>query len=123
MVYTYYYSQPFCSNPMSATNDSNFSKDLPSTMRGFRLQSRVEHATAEGIAAAGAVESGLELPVPRAGQVLVRVHYSTCNLSDVSYITGTYGKELALPGGAGFEGSGVVVKVRLLSPRVALALA
>jgi NADPH2:quinone reductase len=49
------------------------------------------------------------VPKPRAGQVLVRVEFSTVNPSDTSYLKGQYGREFAPPCGAGFEGTGTVV--------------
>lgn len=50
-----------------------------------------------------------EVPALQAGQVLIRIAYSTVNPSDLSYVKGTYGKKLVTPCGCGFEGCGEVV--------------
>ena len=52
-----------------------------------------------------------EAPVPRpgAGEVLVRVHASPVNPSDLMFVRGLYGFKKALPATPGFEGSGTVV--------------
>ena len=52
-----------------------------------------------------------EVPVPRPGpgEVLVKVHASPINPSDLMFIQGMYGFKKPLPAVPGFEGSGVVV--------------
>lgn len=52
-----------------------------------------------------------EVPVPRpgAGEVLVRVHASPVNPSDLMFVRGLYGFKKPLPATPGFEGSGTVV--------------
>lgn len=53
-----------------------------------------------------------EIPVPRPGpgEVLVKVHASPVNPSDLMFIQGLYGFKKPLPAIPGFEGSGVVVE-------------
>jgi len=52
------------------------------------------------------------MPVPDAGEVLVKMFYSPINVSDTASIKGQYNakQQEALPCQLGFEGSGVVVK-------------
>ncbi len=52
------------------------------------------------------------IPVPRPGpgEVLVRVHASPVNPSDLMFIRGLYGFKKSLPAIPGFEGSGTVVE-------------
>lgn len=51
-----------------------------------------------------------EIPVPRPGpgEVLVKVHASPVNPSDLMFIQGLYGFRKPLPATPGFEGSGTV---------------
>ncbi|KAK3276152.1 hypothetical protein CYMTET_15758 [Cymbomonas tetramitiformis] len=49
------------------------------------------------------------VPVPEAGEILVKVARSQVNPSDSSYLKGMYGKRLEVPSRAGFEGCGTVV--------------
>eukprot|EP00123_Amoebidium_parasiticum_P022157 comp8123_c0_seq1/m.3602 comp8123_c0_seq1/g.3602 ORF comp8123_c0_seq1/g.3602 comp8123_c0_seq1/m.3602 type:complete len:366 (-) comp8123_c0_seq1:126-1223(-) len=69
----------------------------------------------------------VDVPVPKPGQVLVKIHYSTVNPSDTAFVKGMYGKKFEPPCMAGFEASGVVVQngggmmgYRLVGKRVAL---
>jgi NADPH:quinone reductase len=54
----------------------------------------------------------VEAPVPKpgAGEVLVKVHASSMNPSDLMFIQGLYGFKKPLPTIPGFEGSGTVVE-------------
>ncbi len=76
--------------------------DIPATMRAVQLS-----------AYDGRPESihAVQMPVPRPGpgQVLVRVHASPINPSDLMFIQGLYGFKKPLPAVPGFEGSGTVV--------------
>jgi NADPH:quinone reductase-like Zn-dependent oxidoreductase len=49
------------------------------------------------------------VPVPKRGQVLVRIHAAPCNPADILYLENRYGIDRPLPATPGFEGSGVVV--------------
>ena len=49
------------------------------------------------------------VPKPKRGQVLVKMHVTTCNPADLLYLEGRYGIDRPLPAIPGFEGSGVVV--------------
>ena len=53
----------------------------------------------------------VEIPVPQPGpgEVLVRIHASPINPSDLLFIRGIYGFQKPLPAVPGFEGSGTVV--------------
>jgi NADPH:quinone reductase len=51
----------------------------------------------------------LPVPTPKAGQVLVKMHASPINPSDLLFLSGIYGIKRPLPAIAGFEGSGTVV--------------
>ncbi|MFM9026011.1 MAG: alcohol dehydrogenase catalytic domain-containing protein [Planctomycetaceae bacterium] len=51
----------------------------------------------------------LPVPVPRRGEILVRVICSPVNPSDVLYCSGTYASPPTLPVVPGFEGCGIVV--------------
>jgi NADPH:quinone reductase-like Zn-dependent oxidoreductase len=60
---------------------------------------------------AGAVPviSTVPIPVPGAGEVLVKMHASPINPSDLAFIVGGYGIKKPYPAVPGFEGSGTVV--------------
>src|SRR5688500_10120967 len=49
------------------------------------------------------------VPTPGPGQVLVRVHATSCNPADILYLEGRYGIDRPLPATPGFEAAGVVV--------------
>lgn len=90
-------------------------------MRALQLHS------ADGVA--GLRVDELPTPVPRRGQVLVRVTCSPVNPSDVLFCQGRYGTPPPLPVVPGFEGCGVVVDTggglfarRLLNARVSGAV-
>ena len=53
-----------------------------------------------------------EVPVPKpgAGEVLVKVHASPVNPSDLAFLQGLYGFKKPLPAIPGFEGSGTVIE-------------
>jgi NADPH:quinone reductase len=51
----------------------------------------------------------IAVPRPGPGEVLVRIHASPINPSDLLFIRGLYGFKKALPAIPGFEGSGTVV--------------
>jgi len=55
----------------------------------------------------GVVE--MPTPVPARGEVLIRVHASPINPSDLHFVRGEYGFKKPLPTVPGFEGSGTVV--------------
>ena len=50
-----------------------------------------------------------EVKTPGNNEVLVKMHASSCNPSDIAFIQGTYNIVKSLPAVPGFEGSGVVV--------------
>eukprot|EP01006_Ploeotia_vitrea_P000719 TRINITY_DN103532_c0_g1_i1.p1 TRINITY_DN103532_c0_g1~~TRINITY_DN103532_c0_g1_i1.p1 ORF type:complete len:456 (+),score=90.95 TRINITY_DN103532_c0_g1_i1:82-1368(+) len=50
----------------------------------------------------------VDVPMPKPGELLIKVEWSTVNPSDLSYLAGTYGRKLEPPCGAGFEGCGTV---------------
>jgi len=87
---------------------------LPATMRALILKE-------DGYATKGEPDYGLTdfsgyleaadipLPVPKPGQVLIRVRASMVNPSDMAYIQGHYGQPRARGLPAGFEGVGEVV--------------
>ncbi len=49
------------------------------------------------------------MPTMKEGEVLVKMHYSVINPSDLMFVRGLYGIKKKLPKAGGFEGSGVVV--------------
>jgi len=51
----------------------------------------------------------IAVPMPRRGEVLIRIHAAPCNPADVMYLEGRYGIDRPLPATPGFEGAGVVV--------------
>lgn len=51
----------------------------------------------------------IEIPVPRNGEVLIRVESAPINPSDLAFLKGHYSSNKPLPCVPGFEGSGVVV--------------
>jgi NADPH:quinone reductase len=70
----------------------------------------------------------LPMPVPRSGEVLIRVDSSPINPSDIVFLKGLYGNKKPYPVVPGFEGSGTVVSSgggllawRLVGKRVAMA--
>jgi NADPH2:quinone reductase len=70
--------------------------------------------------------ASLPEPVPRDGEVLVRIAAASVNPSDLAFLRGRYGVRKRLPVVPGFEGSGVVVATgagaeALGGARVALA--
>lgn len=91
------------------------------TMRALQLVSR------DG--PSGLAVREVPRPVPQRGQVLVRVHRSPVNPSDVLFCHGRYGTAPALPVTPGFEGCGTVVEAgggwlarRLMGRRIAGAV-
>jgi NADPH:quinone reductase-like Zn-dependent oxidoreductase len=95
--------------------------DGSTTMRAALLE------TFSGPAGIRVVE--LPVPVPRRGEILVRVICSPVNPSDVLYCSGTYASPPTLPVVPGFEGCGIVVASgggwladRLVGTRVAGAV-
>eukprot|EP00124_Ichthyophonus_hoferi_P005853 Ihof_evm1s996 gene=Ihof_evmTU1s996 len=81
--------------------------EIPTKMKSVRMTKIVSDFDQDLKEAMSVVE--VDVPVPQNGQVLIKVHYSTVNPSDLSYMKNAYGKPLLPPCGAGFEGSGVVV--------------
>src|SRR5438128_2294028 len=70
----------------------------------------------------------VETPVPRRGEVLIRMTAAPVNPSDISFVAGDYGFRKPLPAVGGFEGMGVVVAANaglygrwLIGKRVACA--
>jgi NADPH:quinone reductase-like Zn-dependent oxidoreductase len=49
------------------------------------------------------------MPIVKDGEVLIKMHYSVINPSDLMFVRGLYGIKKKLPKAGGFEGSGVVV--------------
>jgi len=75
---------------------------IPTQMRGARLLAY--DGRAESLAV---VE--MAMPRPGPGEVLVRMHASPINPSDLLFVRGLYGFKKPLPATPGFEGSGTVV--------------
>ncbi len=75
--------------------------EIPSVMRALKLTAY------SGVGSLRVVEK--PVPVPKRGEVLVRVLASPVNPSDVMFCRGLYGIERSLPTTPGFEGCGVVV--------------
>ncbi len=73
-------------------------------------------------------EAELPLPVPKAGQVLIKLRTASVNPSDIHFIKGEYGQPRVKGAAAGFEGCGDVVATgtgadALLDQRVAFVAA
>ncbi len=73
-------------------------------------------------------EAELPVPVPKAGQVLIKVRTASVNPSDIHFIKGEYGQPRVKGAAAGFEGCGDVVATgtgadALLDQRVAFVAA
>lgn len=71
----------------------------------------------------------MPIPVPRAGQVLIRIEASPINPSDIVFLKGLYGTKKPYPAVPGFEASGTVVSSgggllawRLVGKKVAVAI-
>ncbi len=79
---------------------------IPERMRTMILDEPVDDA--EGSVRALRLEER-PLPVPKRGEVLVRVEASVCNPSDQMFLRGRYRCARKPPCGPGFEGAGVVV--------------
>lgn len=66
----------------------------------------------------------LEIPKPKAGEVLVKIEAAPVNPSDIAFLMGGYNIEKQLPATPGFEGSGTIVQTghgvdqKLLDQRV-----
>jgi len=85
---------------------------LPQTMKALALREGGFSGTAEG-PSIKALEpylefSDLPLPVPGAGEVLIRVGLANVNPSDLHFIKGEYGLPRVKGAPAGFEGTGTV---------------
>lgn len=52
-----------------------------------------------------------EIPVPKDNEVLIKIHVSVINPSDLMFIRGLYGIKKKAPVSAGFEASGTIVSV------------
>ena len=77
---------------------------LPVTMRALQL--KAYDGKTESISIAE-----IRVPRPGPGELLVRIHASPVNPSDLVFIRGLYGFKKPLPAVPGFEGSGTVVDV------------
>jgi NADPH:quinone reductase len=75
---------------------------IPSTMRAVQLTAYDGRPESIHVAC-------VPVPRPGAGEVLVRVHASPVNPSDLMFVRGMYGFRKPLPATPGFEGSGTVV--------------
>lgn len=78
----------------------------PKQMRAVRLSSFHEDLV-EAIRSLRVVEQ--PVPVPRRGQVLVKIEAAPCNPSDLLLLQGKYGVSKRLPTVPGWEGAGQVV--------------
>lgn len=116
------------SEEVHSTSGSTENKN---TMKALFLTSNVDCWCGDAAQIAKSFEiRETAVPVPKSGQVLIRVERSPINPSDLSSLKGSYGstKGKALPYIPGFEGSGVVVANggglmgwSLLNKRVAVA--
>jgi NADPH:quinone reductase-like Zn-dependent oxidoreductase len=86
--------------------------NIPETMKAARLVKFVEDMKAGPALAKNFELATLPVPVPKPGQVLVRMECSPINPSDLSSLQGTYNsaQREALPAQMGFEGSGTAVQ-------------
>lgn len=75
---------------------------VPSSMRAVQLTAYDDKPESVRVA-------NVPVPRPGPGEVLVRVHASPVNPSDLMFIRGLYGFKKPLPATPGFEGSGTVV--------------
>jgi NADPH:quinone reductase-like Zn-dependent oxidoreductase len=75
-------------------------KAIPDTMKAIVLKEN------------GSVPELIELPIPTpdTGEVLVKMHSSPINPSDLAFLSGDYGIKKELPVVPGLEGSGNVVE-------------
>ncbi len=48
------------------------------------------------------------MPIPAKGEVMIKIHASPCNPSDIAFLTGTYNIKKTLPAVPGFEGVGTI---------------
>jgi NADPH:quinone reductase-like Zn-dependent oxidoreductase len=85
--------------------------NVPASMKAVRLVKFVEDMKSGNLSRNFEVAT-IETPVPKAGEVLVRMECSPINPSDVSSLQGTYNsaQRESLPAQCGFEGSGTVVQ-------------
>ena len=51
----------------------------------------------------------VEVPIPKSGEVLVKMEFAALNPSDLSFLQGTYAEKPSYPAIPGIEGSGTVV--------------
>ncbi len=86
---------------------------LPDTMFAVVQTQDGYSGTATGptleIASDWLAEAELPVPVPKAGQVLIKVRTASVNPSDIHFIKGEYGQPRVKGAAAGFEGCGDVV--------------
>ena len=77
-------------NKMRAVVLEEYHADLATAISGLKVQER-------------------PMPVPRRGQVLVRIEAAPCNPSDLLFLQGKYGTLKTLPTVPGWEGAGTVI--------------
>jgi len=76
-------------------------QDIPKRMK----------AITQGEAGAKLIITEIETPIPKDGEVLVKMEYASINPSDLSLLQGTFKNKPNYPIIPGIEGSGTVVKV------------
>ncbi|WP_448518665.1 alcohol dehydrogenase catalytic domain-containing protein [Rhodoflexus sp.] len=76
---------------------------IPQYMQSLRIH------TWEGIQQVKLEQVPVPVPVPKSGQVLVRMHAAPVNPSDIMFCQNLYGVQRNLPTTPGFEGCGTVV--------------
>jgi len=77
---------------MKAIVLENYNANLIRTMRSMKVEEK-------------------EKPVPREGEVLVRIQASPINPSDIAFVRGAYNIKKNLPAIPGFEGTGIITAV------------
>ncbi len=75
---------------MKALQVERYEKDLHTAINGLRLVTK-------------------PVPSPSKGQVLIKVHASPCNPSDLEFLKGTFDVKKTFPATVGMEGAGTVV--------------
>eukprot|EP00301_Raphidiophrys_heterophryoidea_P016070 c2525_g1_i1.p1 GENE.c2525_g1_i1~~c2525_g1_i1.p1 ORF type:complete len:361 (-),score=95.97 c2525_g1_i1:316-1398(-) len=92
------------------TSKMSTAQPIPTKMRALKLVKHVKDFKQEDLASCFEVQE-VDVPVPKSGEVLVKVECSPINPSNLSALQGTYdnSSSVTLPARTGSEGSGTVV--------------
>lgn len=92
MKLKHWYSRFYLLNNMKAVQLPAYNNNLIRALLGMKVEE-------------------IEKPVPKEGEVLIKVEASPCNPSDIAFLRGGYNIQKTLPAIPGFEGVGVIEAV------------